>query len=362
MRKWIITALLATSSITMVTPAAWANDTVAAEPAKDAAAIEKMTKMFSDIFDNKDASPIDPARLTLAQTTTAKIMPDGIYSRIMKDMTDKIFGALFSTTNGMSDLEISLTTGVDIDSANFDDAKRQAVTAMLDPNHKERSNALASALNPMFEKMSAAIEGPMREGLARAYARKFSTAQLTELNGFLSTPTGSYYAAESFALQADPEVMQAVFASLPQMLGDLSNPAGIEKGITEKMAGIPEPRKLSNLDDAELGKLADLLGTTVDALKDFSASDAVLTADEEMAEVAVDDPFAGDTGEEPWWDRSNWSEAERRKIVDLETKSNTAAEKSEAAQSAYLDYETEVMKRTRDRYLAKGWTPPVKTE
>jgi hypothetical protein len=81
-----------------------------------------------------------------------------------------------------------------------------------------------------------------------------------------------------------------------------------------------------------------------------------------MAEVAADDPFAGDTGEEPWWDRGNWSEAERRKIVDLEIKSNKAAEQSDAAQSAYTDYETEVMKRVRDRYLAKGWTPPAKTE
>src|SRR3546814_3041507 len=54
------------------------------------------------------------------------------------------------------------------------------------------------------------MEPPMRDGLAKAYARKFTGAQLTDLNSFLATPTGKLYAGEWMALQADPEVMVAV--------------------------------------------------------------------------------------------------------------------------------------------------------
>lgn len=372
MRKWILAALLATSSMTA--PVAAFDETEAtADAAKEADAMEQMTKLFSSVFDSKDATPIDPARLALAEQTTTTIMPDGIYARIMKDMTDKIFGALFSSGNGMSDFEIMLTTGVEIDAAKFDDEKRKAVTAILDPSHADRSSVMQSVMNPMFDTMATAIEGPMRKGLARAYARKFTAEQLTELNSFFATPTGSFYAAESFALQADPEVMQAVFSSLPEMMKGFADPG---KEVEEKMAAIPPARKLSDLSDKDLANLAKLLGTTVEGLRakveaenaaeaaGDAAAEAMKAGVEAMAEEAADsnDPFANDSGTEPWWDRDNWDERDREKVKSEELEVEFASDRLEAASDGLRRLETEIMLRVRDRYLKQGWKPSDSSE
>lgn len=362
MRKLILSALLATSSLAVAAQPVCAAEDTAQTEAKNSKELKELEKLFSGLFGNKDASPIDPQRLTLAQKTTAQIMPDGIYAKMMNDLMGKVLGAFFKQPGGMSDMEISLTTGVEASEANLDEAKRKAITDLLDPNHAKRSTVMQDSLKPMMDKMARTIEPPMREGLARAYARKFSVEQLTELNAFLATPTGSIYASESFLLQADPEVMQAVFSAMPAMLGDLMSPgAEIEKA----MAAIPPAKTLSDLSAKEKDSLAKLLGTTADKLSAFGA---VETAADDAAYAATDtaavdtDPFANESGTEPWWDRDNWDKADQSKIADLESKADALGEQSTAASQAYLDFETEVMLRLRERYLAKGWKPSDSSE
>ena len=368
MRKLILGALLATSAMTAAAQPALAAEEAAQADAKNSKELKELETMFSGLFGNKDATPIDPQRLSLAQKTTAQIMPDGIYAKMMNDLMGKMMGSLFAQPGGMSDLEISLTTGVEASEANLDEAKRKAITDLLDPNHAKRATVMQDSLKPMMDKMARTIEPPMREGLARAYARKFSAEQLTELNSFLATPTGSFYASESFLLQADPEVMQAVFSAMPAMLGDFINPgADIEKA----MAAIPPAKTLSDLSAKEKDNLAKLLGTTADKLSEFGAvetatEDAAYTAADAAADAAAGaaeaDPFANDSGTEPWWDRDNWDKADQNKIADLESKADALGEQSTAASQAYLDFETEVMLRLRERYLAKGWKPSESSE
>lgn len=367
MRKLILSVLLATSSMAIAVQPVYAAEETAQTDAKNSKELKELEKLFSGLFGNKDATLIDPQRLTLAQKTTAQIMPDGIYAKMMNDLMGKVLGSLFAQPGGMSDLEISLTTGVEASEANLDEAKRKAITDLLDPNHAKRSTVMQDSLKPMMDKMARTIEPPMREGLARAYARKFSVDQLTELNSFLATPTGSFYASESFLLQADPEVMQAVFSAMPAMLGDFINPgADIEKA----MSAIPPAKTLTDLSAKEKDSLAKLLGTTADKLSAFGAVEtaaedaAYTTAADAATDAAVveADPFANESGTEPWWDRDNWDKADQSKIADLESKADALGEQSTAASQAYLDFETEVMLRLRERYLAKGWKPSESSE
>ncbi len=377
MRKLILASLLVTSSMTVTAQPAFAKTeaaeaTAVAEEAGAAEAsdamdqtgpkdkfkkeLEDMEKLFSKIFDTKNLPPIEPARLTLAQQTTAKVMPDGVYGKMMNDMMDKFTAGIFNQEGGMSDLEISLTTGVEAPEGGLDEAKRKAITDILDPNHAKRTEVIQSSLSPMINKIAAVVEKPMREGLTRAYARKFTAAQLTELNAFLSTPTGTLFGTESILLQADPEVMQAVFKALPKMVDDLTDPA---TEIDKKMSEIPPTRSLSDLTAKEKDSVAKLLGTTADKLNEYGG---VEEGGIDEATAAAADPFAGDTGEEPWWDRSNWDKADEKKMTELETKSGKLAEQSTEASNATLDFENEVMLRVRERYLAKGWKRDAATK
>src|SRR3546814_5171593 len=111
------------------------------------------------------------------------------------------------------------------------------------------------------------MEPPMGSGLAKAYARKFDGAQLTDLNGFLATPTGNLYAGEWMALQADPEVMLAVIKAVPPLVTKFIDRApAIEKDLKE----LPREKQLSDFDDKQLGKLAKLMKVDVDAMKEHS--------------------------------------------------------------------------------------------
>ena len=369
MRKLILATLLATSGMTVAAQPVFAasQETETSEAdAKTMKEQKEIEKLFANIFDTKNAAPIDPQRLTLAKQTTAQIMPDGIYSKMMTGMMDKIMGALFTQAGGMSDMEISLATGVELPENGLDETKRKAATALLDPNHAQRSEAMQNMLNPMMDKLARVIEPPMREGLTRAYARKFSAEQLGELNSFLATPTGSFYASESFLLQADPEVMQAMFSAMPALLGEFTNP---ENEIEKAMAAIPPAKTLGDLTAKEKDSLAKLLGTTADKLSEYGAvetsidaMDAAADAMAEGAEIADADPFANESGTEPWWSRDNWDEADQTKISELEAAADKLGEQSSAASAAYLDFETEVMLRLRERYLAKGWKPSKSSE
>lgn len=375
MRKLILATLLATSGMTVAAKPVFAETEVAQADAKADKELKDLEKLFSTMFDNKDLGPIDPQRLTLAKQATSQIMPDGIYSKMMSGLMDKVMGAFLMTTGGMSDMEISLATGVDVPESGFDAAKRQAVTDLLDPNHAQRTATMKNMINPVMDKMARVIEPPMREGLARAYARKFSFEQLTELNGFFATPTGSVYASESFLLQADPEVMQSVFSAMPSLLGELGDPSA---DMEKTMAAIPAAKTLGELSAKEKDSLAKLLGTTADKLSAFgavetssdaygeaadAANDAANdAASDAMAEDANADPFSNESGTEPWWDRSNWDAADQTKIAELEARADTLGEQSSAASAAYVDFETEVMLRLRERYFAKGWKPSESSE
>ena len=365
MRKLILATLLATSGMTVAAQPVFAACQEAETSEADAKAMKELKeveKLFANIFDTKNAAPIDPQRLTLAKQTTAQIMPDGIYSKMMTGMMDKIMGAVFAQPGGMSDLEISIATGVELPESGLDETKRKAVTALLDPNHAQRSAAMQNMLSPMMDKLARVIEPPMREGLARAYARKFSSEQLAELNNFLATPTGSFYASESFLLQADPEVMQAMFSAMPALLGEFADP---EKEIEKAMTAIPPAKTLGDLTAKEKASLAKLLGTTADQLSELPAIETSIAPNDAAADAMQDrteDPFASESGTEPWWNRDNWDAADQTKIADLESAANASAEASEATSAAYLDFETQVMLRLRERYLAKGWKPSENSE
>src|SRR3546814_1565018 len=134
-------------------------------------------------------------------------------------MVDNLYGKMFKTFmgefGGQSDLLLSIKTGVETEQiAALDEATKGQIADMFDPHRKEREEQITNVINPLISEALADMEPPMRDGLATAYARKFTGAQLTDLNSFLATPTGKLYADEWMALQADPEVTVAVIKEI----------------------------------------------------------------------------------------------------------------------------------------------------
>ena len=303
---------------------------VAAEEAKAKMQkeMDEAIALIEKMFDTSNLPPVDPARLTLAERTTAALIPNGSIERMVDNLYGKMFKTFMGEFGGQSDLLLSIKTGIESEQiATLDEATKGQVADMFDPHRQEREDQITRTIKPLISEALADMEPPMRDGLAKAYARKFTGAQLTDLNSFLATPTGNLYAAEWMALQADPEVMVAVVKAVPPLVTKFIDRAPeIEKDFKE----LPKEKQLSDFSDKELGQLARLMKVDVSVLKEqrdmwnsdtMEATDAVAVdaADDDAVDAAADAAdAAAAVVDDPAYDRSNWSAADLKRVEDLE--------------------------------------------
>ena len=356
--KSIIAALLVTAATpALATPEPTDVVTAAVEDAEDSAAasgqkqMDDVMSIFSKMFDTSNLPEPEPARLDLAKVTASKLLPDGAYTKIIDDMMGSILRPMFNVLPGLTDAQIVTATGAPEEAvAALTEENKAAVTQIIDPNHKQRGEQILGVMKPMISEAMAIIEPAMRQGLSRAYARKFTAAQLTAINSFFTTPVGGAFARESFALQADPEVLQATFKALPKIFTMFM---ADEAKFKAKFDELPKQRELKDLSGAETQQLAQLLGVEAGSLEDHKL----------LASAA--DPYTNEAGDEPWYAEDSWSAGERKKVKALEAKYDAASTRSQSASeqatAAYEIYETAwqaAIGAARKRLLAEGWNPP----
>ncbi len=326
--------------------------------------MDEAIALIEKMFDTSSLPPIDPARLTLAEQTTAALIPAGSIEKMVDNLYGKMFKTIMGEFGGQSDLMLSVQTGVESEQiAKLDEATKAKVADMFDPHRKEREDQITKVIKPLISEVLGDMEPPMRSGLAKAYARKFTGAQLTDINGFLATPTGTLYANEWMALQADPEVMLAVIKAVPPLITKFIDRAPeLEKDFKE----LPKEKLLSDFDDKELGKLAKLMKVDVKVLKEqrdmwktveaTEPGEAVEAADDYAVDAAAD-AAAADVATaaaaaeavdaavvDPAYDRSNWSAADLKRVEDLEAAYENA---SLAAQQAAEEAAANANKRSK---------------
>ncbi len=321
--------------------------------------MDEAIALVEKMFDTSSLPPIEPGRLTLAQKTMSALIPAGSLEKMIDNLYGKMFKTIMGEFGGQSDLMLSIQTGVESDQiAKLDEATKGKVADMFDPHRKEREDQITKVIKPLISEVLGDMEPPMREGMSKAYARKFTAAQLTDLNGFLATPTGTLYANEWMALQADPEVMVAVVKAVPPLITKFIDRAPeLEKDFKD----LPKEKQLSDFDDKELAKLAKLMKVDVKVLKEqrdmwktdsVEATDAVAVeaADDYAIDAAADAAtaaadaadYATDAVADPAYDRSNWSAADVKRVEDLETAYENA---SLAAQQAAEEAATNARER-----------------
>ena len=185
-----------------------------------------------------EATPaVDPERLRLARQTVDFVWPLGTYQRMMSDMMgpDGMLGAVFDMKLG--DMVAPGQEMSEGDKKIADTSMREAI-ASKDPHFEERMRITMKVMTDEMGAVMTKIEPAMRDGLSKAFARKFSTAQLQDLNLFFATPTGGVYARESLMLFMDPEIMKSMMGMMPELMNAM--PA-IEEKVKKATAHLPEP-------------------------------------------------------------------------------------------------------------------------
>lgn len=265
MRK-VLSASLAAMALTMTSPV-MAQD-AAEDPAADMSReqVDEIANMIAGMFQTEPLTEEQQTRLPAARQVVGKMMPEGFYGRMMGDMMDQIMRPMMTMFSApefvlMSRLEIAEE---DIDT--LGEAQQAEIMAMLDPAHDRRADAVVNVLTSRMSGVFTAMEGPMRDGLSRAYAVRFEPAQLADISAFFATPTGTVYAEESMALFADPQVMQAMMQAMPAMMSGLGD---LDAAMIEAMAALPAQRGYADLSAAERARLADLLDVRAESLPDL---------------------------------------------------------------------------------------------
>lgn len=303
--------------------------------------IDEAIALIEKIYGVDQLPAIPPAQLALAKKTTGALVPAGSLEKMMDNLYGKLFRGFLGEFGGVSDLMLSYKTGVESEKiAALDQPTRDKIADIFDPQRKAREEQIMANVKPIMSEVLRDLEVPMRDGMAAAFARKFSADQLTQMNAFFATPAGSAYANEWMALQADPEVMLAIIRSVPPMIDKWVDRAPELEG---KFKDLPKEKQLTDLSDAELGKLAGLLQVDVQTLKDQrdlykSADEAAYAADAaaEGAAAAADDAAMAEGDYGPWYERENWSAEDLAKVEAIEAASSEAFAKTMEAQEAAI--------------------------
>jgi len=278
MIKRAIFASTASLALLAAAPLAAQDDSAPAEA-------DELANMFRNMFG--EAEPLtteQEARMPAAETVVGKIFPAGTYAKMMNDTMKPMMDGMMGSFMDLPMNEIAKLTGLyGEDMPELGEGSVNEVMAILDPAFQDRTKLISDVTIQLVTDIITQIEPAYRDGLARAYAVRFTEAELTDLNGYFSTPIGAKYAGESILIYTDPQVMSAMNEMMPAMMGMMPEMMGQIAVASEQF---PPARTFSELDEAEKAKLAELLGTTEEELV---ASEPAMEAETlEQDEVAVE--------------------------------------------------------------------------
>ena len=207
------------------------------------AAMGSVMKMFDVLF--PPGPEPDPARLAIARGTAMTFFPKGTYAEAsvrfldrtaerMLDMSEADFAAMFPEPpadpkkKGKKAARPKAPPSTETFRAKF---------AREDPQFDAKKAAIKAFVTSIVTKVGDVAEPKLRDGMARALARKFDAAQLAEINAFLATPTGQAYGREMLGMWFDNDVMRGMFEVLPEMIKMAPELAGDLAAFETEMKG-----------------------------------------------------------------------------------------------------------------------------
>lgn len=224
-----------------------AEPTAATKAADQAASMSMFAEMAVKALDRilpPQADP-EPARLALARSTMDGFMPAGSYGRMFDTLTDNVMNDVYGRLMGMTGTELSNAVGLPVASGKDSGLTLMQKASKDDPMFDARVKAYVAAFKIEMRQSMGIMEPKLREGMARAMARRFNAAQLTDLNRFFATDTGRAFGQDMMLLWVDGDVYRGMFASLPDLMRAMPASAKRFEAIDKQYPWPkkPEPKK-----------------------------------------------------------------------------------------------------------------------
>jgi hypothetical protein len=211
------------------------------------------------------AAASDPARLTAAQSLALKLVPPGTYQRMMSGSLKPMMGGMYDQMLDLPAKQLLASFGLpNADVAKLNGGTLRQIMGIIDPAFEQRMKLVTSSMFDSLGDVFTKVEPDLREGMAEAYASRFTVAQLGELNAFFATPTGTAFAGQQLTIMQDPALMKRMQNMLPLILRQMPEAM---KRVQAQVAALPKPKTAADLTDADRQKLAALIGVSPDRLK-----------------------------------------------------------------------------------------------
>jgi hypothetical protein len=210
-------------------------------------------------------APVDPSRLAIARATVDFVFPAGTYARVMDRTLNSLIQPMMDGFGKIPLRDLAGLGGLSADQvAAIGPGTLREIMEIIDPVFDRRTKAMVAGLYHEMGGMMIDFEPTMRDGLAHAFARRFTTQQLCDMNAFFATPSGKAYAAESMTIYTDPDVTGAMQAFLPRMMKQMPD---LIRKVEAATADLPRRRAIKDLSPADRKRLAELLGVDESDLK-----------------------------------------------------------------------------------------------
>lgn len=210
-------------------------------------------------------TPESLARIAIAKRLASRLLPDGTYRKMMSGTMDQMMNGMVSQMTDMPMRSLAEAGGLPNEKlAKLGDGTVKQMMAILDPAFEQRTQLIVKSVTGGMIDLMSKMEPNVREGLAEAYAKRFTGAQLADLETFFATPTGSQYAEQSMLVYTDPAVVTRIQSMVPEILKSMPM---ILKKVEAATAGLPKPKRMVDLSKAEKASLAKLMAIDPRKLK-----------------------------------------------------------------------------------------------
>lgn len=236
--------------------------------------------MMKTLFKVEPLTAEQRARLPQAEAVIARMMPPGTLQQMLGGMFDKFLGPIMAMGGEASSADVARELGIEDEDLALKDAEVARIAAILDPARKQRRELEAAAFQHAMTTAMTAMEPSMRKGMAEAYAATFTSGELSDIDAFFATSSGTSFARKSYALATDPRILASAMEGLPSMMGQMKAMEEEAKAATSKL---PARRGYGDLTPAERAEIAKLTGLKQGALREGMERAAAERAELEAA-------------------------------------------------------------------------------
>ena len=197
----------------------------------------------------------------------AEVLPmlGGDFAGLASEITGEEIEA--DENGGMGDMmnPEAMAEMVDVGLAMVGDRTIMSFIAEQDEHFPERLRIVREVMDEEMPAVAAAFDGPLREGLAKVFAARYTEAELNDLAAFAATPTGAKFARTYATVGFEPAYyggfIRAIPAAVPQV------PGLVEK-MNARMAHLPPifPSPVS-CDDLEEGVETECVESPLEAIE-----------------------------------------------------------------------------------------------